>query len=682
MKKRIAVMAINREIRTEYVEQMQAVLGDIVEIEPYAMQAGKPLPEADMLIVLSRLAVIMAESLYGDIPLYCIKTTFSNEGLDKLQKIPPGTRALLVSYESPYIVECMDLLAALGVRHIKWIPYWKGLGETVLEDVDTAVFMGIRFEMPPCIKHTIDIGWRKITPESYLEIFHEVKINASPYFEQFVQLKQQLPPAYSNAVIGRVMEKRFSIENIRMILNALPSGVVVIDANRRLFTYNTAVCALFGVSKDQLTGLHVSDFPPLRHVYETASAMSSESCVCIRDEASGKDLAVSVKTISFFGEKYLDILFIDEFPLEKPGKSLPARRRNTLRAKYTFDQIVGPSEPLRRVIRYARMYAKTSMPILITGETGTGKELFAQAIHNASDRRDGPFIAVNCAAIPEELLESELFGYEKGSFTGALESGKKGLFEAANGGTLFLDEIGDSRKQFQVKLLRALQEQEIIRVGSCQSVPVDVRVIAATHAPVEDFEKNGALRKDLFFRLAACLLPLPPLRERTEDIMPIVRYYLDAIGAGHKKPDRALETFLVRSRWEGNIRELRNCAEYLGMFGGDVLVPSDLPPLYHARALQAAPDAAPARTPGGALLADVSEEETAVCLAALALMASEGCGRRKLHERLLQDGISVSEYALRRLLDGLEQHGFIEKRVGRNGTFVTETGRALLKANT
>lgn len=233
-----------------------------------------------------------------------------------------------------------------------------------------------------------------------------------------------------------------------------------------------------------------------------------------------------------------------------------------LEAKYTFDDIVGTSPVLQEAIKAAKVVAATPVNVLLRGDCGTGKELFAHAIHEASTRRDQQFIRVNLNAIPETLLESELFGYSEGAFTGARKKGKKGFFEEAHGGTLFLDEISSMSMNLQVKLLRALQEKEILRLGESKAIPVDVRIIAATNADLEELIEKGRFRKDLYYRLNVFPIVIPPLWKRKEDIPVLVQHFLQVLSKeygrqGIKISSRALQR-LMEYDWPGNVRELKN----------------------------------------------------------------------------------------------------------------------------
>ncbi|WP_447974812.1 sigma-54-dependent transcriptional regulator [Nitrospira sp. Kam-Ns4a] len=259
-----------------------------------------------------------------------------------------------------------------------------------------------------------------------------------------------------------------------------------------------------------------------------------------------------------------------------------ARLRKEVSREYSFHQILGKSKPMREVFDLIRRVADSATNVLITGESGTGKELVAKAIHYNSGRRDAPFVPVNCAAIPEALLESELFGHIKGAFTDA-KTDKRGLFEEANGGTLFLDEISELPLMLQAKLLRAIQEREIRRVGATKSVPVDLRIIAATNLSLADEVKQKRFREDLYYRLNVIEIRLPPLRERREDIPLLVEAFLRKCAESSQKPVQGISesalALLVDYAWPGNVRELENVIERaVTLARGEKVVAEDLPP--------------------------------------------------------------------------------------------------------
>ncbi|MBI5776658.1 MAG: sigma-54-dependent Fis family transcriptional regulator [Nitrospirae bacterium] len=259
--------------------------------------------------------------------------------------------------------------------------------------------------------------------------------------------------------------------------------------------------------------------------------------------------------------------------------------RRAVREDYSFHQILGKSKPMREVFDLIRRVADSQTNVLITGESGTGKELAAKAIHFNSDRRSGPFVPVNCAAIPEALLESELFGHMKGAFTDA-KGDKRGLFEEAHGGTLFLDEISELPVMLQAKLLRAIQEKEIRRVGSTKSIAVDVRIIAATNLSLTDEVKAKRFREDLYYRLNVIEIRMPPLRERREDILLLVDAFLKKCADASRKMVKGIVesalALLMDYPWPGNVRELENVIERaVTLARGEKVMPEDLPPAIH-----------------------------------------------------------------------------------------------------
>jgi DNA-binding NtrC family response regulator len=292
------------------------------------------------------------------------------------------------------------------------------------------------------------------------------------------------------------------------------------------------------------------------------------------------------------------------------------RLREELRGRFRVENLVGAHGSMQEVFRVVHKVARSSSTVLIYGESGTGKELVARAIHVTSDRRDRPFLPVNVGALPETILEAELFGYEKGAFTGA-DARKIGLFEQASGSTLFLDEVGELKRDLQVKLLRVLQEREIIRVGGTEPVPVDVRVVAATNRDLEREVREGRFREDLFYRLNVIPIALPPLRERRTDIPLLVEHFL----AKHGEPGRArriapeaLEA-LVAYAWPGNVRELESVVERtLLLAEGEVIRLEDLPATVRMRG-RAGGGGIPVEIPDGGL--DLDDLERTLILRAL-----------------------------------------------------------------
>lgn len=268
-----------------------------------------------------------------------------------------------------------------------------------------------------------------------------------------------------------------------------------------------------------------------------------------------------IRSIEFESKRTGFIIYLDK---------IVRRQIPNLAHSSVWRDIIGQSTTLKEIVHKAQIVAQTDVTILLTGESGTGKEVFANAIHKESLRHDSPFIAVNCGAIPKDLITSELFGYEPGSFTGGKREGRKGKFEEANGGTLFLDEIGEMPLDLQVYFLRVLQERKVERLGSSKSIPIDVRVIAATNQDLMDLINKGKFRADLYYRLNGVELHLPSLRERKEDIPLLCRHFANNSANRYGKPepeiDQVVLSFLIEYHWPGNIRELRNIIEHAVLF--------------------------------------------------------------------------------------------------------------------
>ncbi|WP_409341350.1 sigma-54 interaction domain-containing protein [Paenibacillus sp. MBLB4367] len=372
-------------------------------------------------------------------------------------------------------------------------------------------------------------------------------------------------------------------------------GVVIADANGVILTANEAYASYIDQTVAGMSGRHVTeviDNTRLHIVAKTGKAefgdlqlikghwMIASRIPIVTDgevvAVVGKIMFDDIDRLFAMNEKYKEI--------KKHLHSNPRDKKTAATgAKYGFSHIVGASHALSDIKLLAARAAKSGSTILISGESGTGKELFAHAIHRESSRFYGPFVAVNCAAIPEQLFESELFGYKEGSFTGASRQGKKGKFALADKGTLFLDEVGELPLTMQAKLLRVLQEREIEPVGALKPEPVDVRIIAATNRDLSKLAEEGAFRRDLFYRLHVIVLQVPPLRERREDVPELARELLaqlqseTGMSAAGITPEAA--ALLQAYDWPGNVRELRNVLERaLFIRKGDAIAAGDLPP--------------------------------------------------------------------------------------------------------
>lgn len=377
--------------------------------------------------------------------------------------------------------------------------------------------------------------------------------------------------AASNAIEEMIKVKEYNklqnITNIHIntIFYSMPVAIVTSDISGKIKIYNNKALELFGNKKNKLKARYMSE------IIEEWDRINTDIC-------QGGNVSQEVSIVAFRKRFFchltanpiynsvddsVEIVYVfEEIKMEKSEK-----KKSDYQAYYTFDKIIGKDENFLKIVDYAKKIADSKSTILIMGESGTGKEVFAQSIHNYSKRMDGPFLAINCGAIPGQLMESELFGYEEGAYTGAKKGGNVGKFELAAGGTIMLDEIGEMPMNMQTKLLRVLQEGIITKIGSTKPIPVDVRVIAATNKDLKKEVELGRFRKDLFYRLNVLPLFLPPLSQRKEDIMLLTEHIMKntAEKLGKKEveiPEEYLK-IMMDYNWPGNIRELENFIELI-----------------------------------------------------------------------------------------------------------------------
>ncbi len=364
-------------------------------------------------------------------------------------------------------------------------------------------------------------------------------------------------------------EQKTTMEKYQTVLDNISEGIISVDADKRVTVFNADACKFFGLKASNAVGKRIDEISPLLDNPDISTMIGSTFGTIVR--IGEKDYSINKFPIRVDGHFSGAVMIVQKVNVIR---DLETKIRQTAYskgfvAKYGFDDIIGKSKPLNKAKELALKYSKVNSSILIVGETGTGKELFAQSIHRASDRRNGPFVAINCAALPENLLESELFGYAAGAFTGASKSGKTGLFELAHNGTIFLDEVSEMSLSLQARLLRVLAEHSIIRLGDDAVIPVDVRIISATNRDIEDEVKEGRFRRDLFFRLNVLRIDVPPLRDRGSDIVTLAKFFLELYDKklGSIRHEFASDCFpyLLSYGFQGNVRELENMCERLSV---------------------------------------------------------------------------------------------------------------------
>lgn len=369
----------------------------------------------------------------------------------------------------------------------------------------------------------------------------------------------------------------FEKRTLLNILDSIHESILIIDAQTRVCYVNDSYLKMFGIQREKIIGRHLAKFEPLARIHEVLKTGVPLTGDISHIHSAQLDVCADIVPLCQDGRiigalalmKNMTELVQTNRELEH-FKQLSEHLQNELASKDdlppAFRNVLGHSKSFVTVLRTAARAAPSEASICIMGESGVGKEVVAEALHYSSRRAGGPLIKINCAAIPENLMESELFGYEAGAFTGARAGGKPGKFELAQHGTIFLDEIGEMPLTMQVKLLRALQEHEITRVGGSRPIQLDFRLITATNRDLAAMMSEGSFREDLYYRINVIALTIPPLRERREDIVPLARFFLSRLNKKYNKT-KILSYSAIRRlehyRWPGNVRELRNVIERL-----------------------------------------------------------------------------------------------------------------------
>ncbi len=438
----------------------------------------------------------------------------------------------------------------------------------------------------------VDKPIQVIGPEHYCEYHHQWTCSAAPIhnskgevigcFDISGRARDVQTHTYGIAVSSATcIEKQLMIAESYHLMDttfdAILDGIMVVDSSLNVMRINNKIKDLFRMEEEEIFKIDIGKAfkgIDIKHnILENKNKMNF-SDYTISIGAKKIECSLNISPITVGNEVTGAVMLMKEAKQVRKEVS----RLAGFYANYTFDSIVTTDVRMNELINTAKKISKTNCSVLIEGESGTGKELYAQSIHNESNRSSGPFIAINCSAIPKELFESELFGYESGSFTGAVKGGRPGKFELANGGTIFLDEIGEVPLEVQPKLLRVLDNNKIVRIGGSFERDLDVRVISATNRNLIDEVSKGSFRQDLYFRLNVINLKIPPLRQRKDDIIELARYFLKGLNEEndgiHKKFSPYFEEMLMKHQWTGNVRELKNIVQRAYYMSDKVLISS------------------------------------------------------------------------------------------------------------
>lgn len=660
MKKTLGIISKSRRMADFYAGLLSGLFGAAADIYASSLEDKSihKLRDCDLYLVSVTSYDLIYHSWARDLLPPAARTvqasvTFTREAVEVLRAYPEGTKAQLFNQTRHMAMESISQLYHLGISNIEFVPGYPGVEKPSKHSV---VFAPGEAELVPPGADVVDLGHRRLTANTVCELALRL---GNPFFlesREFAAYTASLAEVdYSLQTLSYhslTMESK-----LELILNALDAGIVCVDEEGLITLVNRAAEEQLCFRGEELLGRSAAEALP-----ELSFAKGPRLASIL-----GRDFSVTTAPL-YIRERPLGTFAILRPFQEVEEQQATLRLQKTPKshhAKYTFQDIEGVSPAIRKTREIARRVAGSSASIMLDGESGTGKELFAQAIHNASPRRDRPFIAVNCAALSETLLESELFGYEEGAFTGAKRGGRAGLFECAHQGTLFLDEIETISPVFQAKLLRVLQEQEVVRIGSVSPIPVDVRVLSATNEDLSERVRQGSFRRDLYYRLNVIPLHIPALRERREDILLLAESFRRQFRASFTLSEPVQEA-LLRHRWTGNIRELRNCMEYLHHMGLKEVALEDLPGQFSDRAC-----AGIGSRPG------VSGREWAVWRVLGELYPQgRGIGRQGLVRACGSLGVCLSEHEVREELRRLHGAGWLAVAQGRSGTRLTEAGYA------
>lgn len=666
--KKLLVLSHGRVTGENLVVELKKVFGRFTEIHAYSSEDGLPVDFKEHLLLVTTEAVLsgpLKRYLADSVQWIMAQRVINYQYLRPVIELPEGTEVLLVNDHEKTTHVAIEQLIGLGLNHVKYVPYYPGC--RLRKAYAIAITPGEPHLVPASCKQVIDIATRQIDITTLIEIAEKLGILpqikttlSSQYVSDFVSLLRQLD--------SKAKEAERLQDSFMTLADHSGDGVVYTDSKGRIQLLNKAARRILGsltVEGKNINGL-VPDLKDLQEQddHEIVSIASNEVFVS-RRLVNEKDPAS--------GWIYV---FEDVSELRKLAYEVRRRTRKSEHvAYYHFKDIHHRSKVMEKTIDLAQKLARSESTILIEGESGTGKELLAQAIHNHSIRAHGPFVPVNFAALPYTLLESELFGYEEGAFTGAKKGGKPGLLEEAHGGTLFLDEIGDAPLAFQVRLLRVLQEKEIRRVGGRKRIPIDIRVIAATHRSLIQEVASGRFREDLFYRISVLPIKMPSLKERPEDILYLMDTYFKEFLNDTKVNTGLLMTsetqgYLKQYHWPGNIRQLMNAVEYLSQtYAKDRLIEIGDLPLYMRET---------ERNDNQGLIPSLIGDELLWVLEQMDRY--EHIGRRQLAELACHEGIELTEGKIRKLLSKGEEMGLIAQNQGRRGSSLTYKGKEAVKA--
>jgi len=675
--KKLIVVTYSKKAADEFCQVLQSIFKDKVIVEKYSIEENtiRTITEADLVVIsVYELYKQVKHYISSNVPIINPNFTILKDNFQRILDLPSGTRALLVSSNIDLSMQCINQIYQMGARHIELIPYSPYIENT--RNIDIAITPGEECNVPASIKRVINIGTRSMDISSIIYILIHFKMESLFSTPEMLDYCQKTMPLTFDPRLF-VKENLFSVNEF--VIANYKSGIISYTPGGIILNFNNMAEKILDYKSDAVIGKHILSLflqPSLQEAIKNIKPLQKKQI-----KINGQDVLVktSIENVGDARICYLILERTNEFTTKISSYQKQIIGRGYV-AKYNFEDLVTKNEEMISLKAISERNATTNSSIFITGESGTGKEIFAQAIHNASERKANPFVAINCAAVAENLLESELFGYDKGAFTGASRTGKKGLFEIAHSGTLFLDEIGEMPFHLQARLLRVLQEKEIIRVGGDRVISVDVRIIAATNRNVINMIKNKTFRKDLYYRLNVIPLTIPPLRKRKQDIPLLINIFQKQFQTYFKITPSAMER-LQNHPWEGNIRELQNHIEYLRNLRKPIVAIEDLP--FVSDEEKKANRLSNTEMETIKKLEQTDKHDTSkiiFILEALKLSKRDHTilGRRSLAALSRLNHLNISEIQMRTILSDLVTYQMINQKKGRGGTTITNLGLKMI----
>lgn len=676
-KKKITVVSLDPRAGASYAREVEHLFGDYAEVSMFNVMDGSAmgvLKQADLFVV-STDAYGSAEEVARHVPIGCptmaVEVSFRWRELRKLKKIAPGSKVLFVNMTRAMAQEAIAQLNQFGINHIHMIPFYPGA--VLEEDVHIAVTPDEMRYVPEGIEEKINLGQRPCTSGMMIEIALRLGLEQLLETAKFQAYFQEI--ATSNYSFDQMFSRSIRLESqFHILMEILEDGIIGVNEKGEIFACNKRAEEITKASSSLIIGKRCDEVFP--YIPFLTCLLEKRQIPAKISKINGVNVSVEVipvlrqdDCIGAFGK----LQKFNEVEVRQSELRSQLLNRGHV-AKYSLEDVVGQSEAIVKAKEVLKRMAASESPILLIGETGTGKELFAHAAHRASGRKNGPFIAINVAAVPENLLESELFGYEEGAFTGAKKGGRPGLFEFSHKGTLFLDEVEGMSQALQVKLLRVLQEREIMRVGGNRVIKIDVRIVAATNEALEEKVEEGSFRRDLYYRLNTLPLLIPPLSKRGEDMFLIMNRIREELGGDFVLSPQVRE-FLRRYSWPGNIRELRNVVEYFIYTGHREITMEDLPPTVFRSQLSEERMAGQGGRAGGL----EQTEPFWFVLGQLyqASQAQEPIGRERILRNAKECHLPLSQQEVRNILSDMAERGLAKVGKGRGGSRLMPEGRRL-----